>query len=50
MCLSTMEVTTIWSPNKSRIHDVVIMTAITDPSVGISTKDIQMINRYRVYL
>jgi hypothetical protein len=50
MCLATTDVTPQWSPKKSRIQDVAIMTALTDPSTGLSTKYLRTINRCRLYL
>jgi hypothetical protein len=35
---------------KSRIHNIAIMTALMDPSVGLSIKDLQMLNWCRLYL
>jgi hypothetical protein len=49
-CQATIDVTPQWAPKKSRIHDIAIMMALTDPTTGLSTKYIRTINRCRLYL
>jgi hypothetical protein len=44
-CQATINVTPQWAPKKSRIHDIAIMTGFTDPTIGLSTKDLRTINR-----
>jgi hypothetical protein len=49
-CQATIDITRKWAPKKSKIHDIAIMTALTDPTTGLSTKYIRTINRCRLYL
>jgi hypothetical protein len=49
-CQATINITPQWAPKKSRIHDIAIMMAFKDPTIGLSTKYLRTINRCLIYL